>query len=328
MRLICPNCAAQYEVDEAVIPEAGRDVQCSNCGHTWWQERAGLSSAAPPEEAEPESPEDAAPGSAASAAAALAAVGRSDAGARDQWPEEDAAWQEDEPLPSPATGMGQSWPEAPDEHVATAGADSTWPEAPAETVAAAPEAEEEAPSEPEPAYRSRTPRSLDDAVLDVLREEAQRESRAREAESTSGVESQPELGLAAAMQDRSPADEAEDEDRRPERRARRSQLPDVDEINSTLSSSRQTASADTGHPVSGAALQARRTGFRTGFTLMIVIAIAIGAIYSYADRIVASVPATAPAMQVFVSTVDYARAWLDKAALSATEAISGLTDKT
>lgn len=37
MRLICPNCDAEYEVDASVIPEAGRDVQCSNCGHTWFQ---------------------------------------------------------------------------------------------------------------------------------------------------------------------------------------------------------------------------------------------------------------------------------------------------
>jgi predicted Zn finger-like uncharacterized protein len=37
MRLICPNCDAQYEVDDAAIPAAGRDVQCSNCGHAWFQ---------------------------------------------------------------------------------------------------------------------------------------------------------------------------------------------------------------------------------------------------------------------------------------------------
>ena len=42
MRLICPNCGAQYEVDDAVIPDAGRDVQCSNCGHTWFQQPAHL----------------------------------------------------------------------------------------------------------------------------------------------------------------------------------------------------------------------------------------------------------------------------------------------
>lgn len=37
MRLTCPNCGAQYEVPDDVIPDAGRDVQCSNCGDTWFQ---------------------------------------------------------------------------------------------------------------------------------------------------------------------------------------------------------------------------------------------------------------------------------------------------
>lgn len=37
MRLICPNCDAQYEVPDEVMPADGRDVQCSNCGQTWFQ---------------------------------------------------------------------------------------------------------------------------------------------------------------------------------------------------------------------------------------------------------------------------------------------------
>lgn len=37
MRLICPNCGAQYEVPAEVIPTEGRDVQCSNCSSTWFQ---------------------------------------------------------------------------------------------------------------------------------------------------------------------------------------------------------------------------------------------------------------------------------------------------
>ena len=37
MRLICPNCSAQYEVPADVIPAEGRDVQCSNCQETWFQ---------------------------------------------------------------------------------------------------------------------------------------------------------------------------------------------------------------------------------------------------------------------------------------------------
>lgn len=38
MRLTCPNCGAQYEVPDQVIPLDGRDVQCSNCGDTWFQD--------------------------------------------------------------------------------------------------------------------------------------------------------------------------------------------------------------------------------------------------------------------------------------------------
>ncbi|MBY4894560.1 zinc-ribbon domain-containing protein [Rhodobacteraceae bacterium N5(2021)] len=37
MRLTCPNCSAKYEVDEAMVPPGGRDVQCSNCSQTWFQ---------------------------------------------------------------------------------------------------------------------------------------------------------------------------------------------------------------------------------------------------------------------------------------------------
>lgn len=39
MRLICPNCGAQYEVADDVIPQDGRDVQCSSCAHTWFEDR-------------------------------------------------------------------------------------------------------------------------------------------------------------------------------------------------------------------------------------------------------------------------------------------------
>ncbi|SFR98050.1 zinc-ribbon domain-containing protein [Yoonia litorea] len=37
MRLICPKCDAQYNVADDAIPKGGRDVQCSTCGHTWFQ---------------------------------------------------------------------------------------------------------------------------------------------------------------------------------------------------------------------------------------------------------------------------------------------------
>ncbi len=40
MRLVCPNCVAQYEVADGTIPESGRDVQCANCNHIWFQDAA------------------------------------------------------------------------------------------------------------------------------------------------------------------------------------------------------------------------------------------------------------------------------------------------
>lgn len=37
MRIVCPNCDAQYEVPKTVVPAEGRDVECSNCGKMWYQ---------------------------------------------------------------------------------------------------------------------------------------------------------------------------------------------------------------------------------------------------------------------------------------------------
>lgn len=37
MRLTCPECAAQYEIADGLIPPQGREVECSACGHGWHQ---------------------------------------------------------------------------------------------------------------------------------------------------------------------------------------------------------------------------------------------------------------------------------------------------
>ncbi|MXU63985.1 zinc-ribbon domain-containing protein [Oceanomicrobium pacificus] len=39
MRIICPSCSAQYEVDDNAIPEEGREVQCGTCSTTWFQDK-------------------------------------------------------------------------------------------------------------------------------------------------------------------------------------------------------------------------------------------------------------------------------------------------
>ncbi|MEM7472427.1 MAG: zinc-ribbon domain-containing protein [Pseudomonadota bacterium] len=41
MRLICPNCDAEYEVDGTLFPAEGREVQCSNCSNTWFVKPGG-----------------------------------------------------------------------------------------------------------------------------------------------------------------------------------------------------------------------------------------------------------------------------------------------
>ena len=125
MRLICPNCEAEYEVDDAAIPDTGRDVQCSNCGHAWFQ--------LPPEIELALEQED-------------ELFGLS--GAPDPLLDDD----EDDLPPPPA-------------------------------AAASPEAE--APK-----------RSIDENLMAILREEAEREAAARKAEAAP-IETQTEMGLDA-----------------------------------------------------------------------------------------------------------------------------------
>ncbi len=61
MRLTCPNCSAQYEVPDEVIPEEGRDVQCSNCEETWFQAKNPAEAVSAPEPAAPDAATDEAP---------------------------------------------------------------------------------------------------------------------------------------------------------------------------------------------------------------------------------------------------------------------------
>ncbi len=36
MRLTCPNCGAEYEVPDGLVPEGGRHVQCTDCDTRWF----------------------------------------------------------------------------------------------------------------------------------------------------------------------------------------------------------------------------------------------------------------------------------------------------
>ena len=36
MIITCPNCNKQFRIDNSLIPEEGRDLQCGSCNHIWF----------------------------------------------------------------------------------------------------------------------------------------------------------------------------------------------------------------------------------------------------------------------------------------------------
>lgn len=297
MRLICPNCSAEYEVDDAAVPDTGRDVQCSNCGHGWFQ--------LPPH---------------------LAAEAEAEAEVFDE-------------------------PEAPAEPDATLAAVAAATELPGGTDDADEEPPEpDAEPESEPAPSARKPRTLDDSVLAMLKEEAEREAAVRRAEALRTIETQPDLGLDAAIAGAVAASAAAERDVKARARpvevipsaeeiaaeaaalagaseaaaeparapSRRGVLPDIEEINSTLRGSRDRSEVPSGDPGDP---PARRGGFGRGFMLMVLLALILAVAYLAAPRLAAQVPALAPALDAYVGAVDGARLYLDKVLQDATGAV-------
>lgn len=281
MRLICPNCDAQYEVDASLIPDSGRDVQCADCGHVWFQvpENAIL------------------PGSEDEADAA-ALLGQ--------------AVAPPDPGPEPE------------------------PETPAPPAA---KAEPEAPTLPRV--------QIDESLLAVLREEADREIRARAEETARaaarGLETQPDLGLedppalrirpraapaaapVSADMDADPDDGTDPDHTRTDntgtgdraaavarsRPARRELLPDIDRINSTLDASGGSRKGGMAHSLP-AKDGGRRQGFRAGFLSVLAVAALGWMVYDQSARISATLPGMAPLVDSYVGVVDGARIGLDR----------------
>lgn len=264
MRLICPNCDAEYVVDDAAIPETGRDVQCSNCGHAWFQLPPDVEALLAQEEA------------------LFGSLGEEMA--------------EPAPVPEPVA-------------------------APAAAVAV---------SEP-------VKRNLDESILSVLREEAEREAAARRAEAPP-MEAQVDLGLPepapAASQPltatarRLARIKGVDPDARPvpppKPGSRRELLPDIEEINSSLKPTQRAADmlmGDDGAEVTASGA----SGFRSGFLLMLIVAAVVVAVYVMAPKIAAQIPGAKPALEAYVTQVDGVRLWLDGVLRGLTATLRGMT---
>lgn len=323
MRLICPNCGAQYAVDDRVIPEAGRDVQCSNCGNTWFQVHP---------DHEPELAAETGFGRSGSAAASARPVSKPAA--------EPAADVSPSPEPPPAPGLAEE-PE-PDfasgspfgpppglSRAKTAAEAETAPEAAAGESSELPglEGEPASASEPssfpeEPEYededdlRTLPPRrTVHEAAMSVLREEAAREQAVRRSEA-GGLETQAELDIPPpASAARSPARVLPSDTLPPEttrvRRTvpRRDRLPDVEEINSSLDP-KDSMAARRAH--TGPEAMAYNRGRRLGFGLALLVFGAGAIVYAQADRLSSAVPPVEPVLGRYASTVDTGRVWLDR----------------
>ncbi|MBN8293160.1 zinc-ribbon domain-containing protein [Rhodobacter sp. NTK016B] len=244
MRLTCPNCNAQYEVDEKVIPKGGRDVQCSACGHTWYQYPMDV-------------------------ALQMRAADLDDDD--EDFETEDALDDDDADERGPVPGRPQAAPR------------------------------------------------IDKTVLDVLREEAEREMGERKRART-GIETQGDLGLTRpqrskaapsrvygeddpALPDDSDA-QAPDESKPEETPvSRRKLLPDIEELTSTLEpgSDRDADGDEDDDDEDG-------KGFRRGLSLVVLIVIALAVLYLLAPVIANALPFLRGPLVSYVGLVDSLRA--------------------
>jgi predicted Zn finger-like uncharacterized protein len=341
MRLICPNCDAQYEVDAAAIPLAGRDVQCSSCGHAWFQAHPDVEREHEAEAALHDAPHGAPRETAAEVADPVIA-----APAADQPGIEApavAASAADTPMAEDTAALAAAATDTPP-------ANSPVPELARETATeTGAETETESESESESAIETGTPeptetadpqhRQIDEAVMAVLREEAQREMIARRLEAEAAIEVQPELGIEAAAAPQSAAarhiaklkgddpDAAPAPEPEPKRElSRREMLPDIEEINSSLRPG-DVAVDDDGETFEIVQRPQRRSGFRSGFVMMLLVAIGIVALYVMAPRISEQFPAAKPGLDAYVAGVDSARGWLDATTRAVVTSLQGLAGK-
>ena len=329
MRLTCPNCGAMYEVQDALIPASGRDVQCSACSTTWFQPGANAPEAEPePDAVSAEAEPDAAPTDVPAAEPEEAPARSPQATTFARPPQREAAFASRTQDAQPArTEPAEGAPEAPAEMTSDKTLSDDIESATQVVEVNAPEDEydaDEAEIEAEavaPVGGAR--RGLDPSVRDILRSEAEREARLREAEA-SPVETQSEMSLEEGGDRSDPmrrrqmppsmddVREAGATDTVRPIASRGDLLPDIEEINSTLRA----------HPPHGSGMAevapqppspevVRRRGVRIGFFTTLALVAALAWMYANADDVVAALPGAGPALERYATSVDGARLWLD-----------------
>lgn len=291
MRLVCPNCGAQYEVDDKVIPDSGRDVQCSGCGHAWYQRPAGHpdeAEAAPEIPAEePIGPEEADEGSGEAVKAEDAAVDvEADHAEGVEAEAEEAEEAEDED----AGDDDAPPPPLPERRVVDDGVRDILKQEAEREIAAR---EREGGHDPEQ-VETQTELGLDRGQdPDEERRQLARERMAR---------------MRGIDLDEDPDDfsmpEPGDEPDTPT--ARRDLFPDIEEINSTLDSRDAPTGAREPIPASR-----QRGGFGRGFMLVVLLVLIAVAVYVFAPMITERLPSAEPALATYVETVDKGRLWLE-----------------
>jgi predicted Zn finger-like uncharacterized protein len=281
MRLICPNCGAQYEVPDDVIPPEGRDVQCSNCGVTWFQDPnrpdPELNDDYPSDEENDWNSEDTTADESLFDGASEEDELSSDAeeSYSDDFatPDEDDAEEEVSPAPTPEPQRRELDPSV---------AELLREEAEHEARARAAETAGGLESQP------------DLGLTEPGSEAAQRERDARNRMARLRGEPEQAAALAASA-------------------SRRDLLPDIEEINSTLrSTSDRRDDEETESTPEPVARSRKRGGFRTGFMLVLMLALVLLLIYVFAPQIGTQVPALAELLDTYVSKVDAGRVWLDR----------------
>jgi len=271
MRLACPNCGAEYEVADDVIPDSGRDVQCSNCGHTWFEQPGAVAAVTAPEaDPEPEVEPD--------SGAALE-------------PEPEA---EAEPQSAADTGP-EPEPESPSGRERR----TIDPEV-AEILREEREREEAARRAEANRLESQPDLGLDDGA--TAEDQRGAEARRRMAR-LRGQDSPAPQGPAATA-----AAAAATVATRPEQdHSRRDMLPDIDEINSTLRSENEALAA----PSEVRDTPGKDGGFRRGFLLVVALAVLAALVYAFAPQIGERVPQLADPLTSYVAQVNEWRLWLD-----------------